>query len=625
MFWSQVRLFFKTHAAEAAPIMPAISLASADDLGVPEELLPQRFSRARKFSRRALLPEAACVAIKWAFDSMAVWLRHSWLYRQSLYGVVPPSIVFYPDDPRLRLLEDAQALMHGRFRLAGQVMEIRQGSIFDQSLPCAEFAAALHGFEWLRHLEAAGSDISREFALKLTQHWLKRNLHYALPAWRPEITAERFLNLFAHGQFFLDGADPAWRGKFFGSLRDQIRMLARSARESPDGLPRLKCAAGLALAGVCLNDPRSTAIGLKRLVSELARQILPDGGHVTRSPGHLLEAFRVLLMVQQALDDSGRETKPALEWSLEWSLERIAPMLRFFRLGDGALAVFNGGSEEDARVIAALLAREGNEERPVAHAPDSGFHRLAMGRTVVLFDAGAPPPSAYSADAHAGALAFEMSAGAHRLIVNCGSSISRDRRWAAALRSTPAHSTLTLDDTSQASVLGEGTLASLLGRRLVGGPARVQTRRLESAHGLSAEANHDAYAARFGLLHQRRMTLARGGHSLTGADRLIPIPSSAWTTTHSGKSDHRGRPFAIRFHVHPDVRLSLAKGGGSVIMKLPNGEGWRFRSGGGTLAIEESIYFGDGTARRAEQMVVSGSIRNEPVESAWVFEQVGSA
>jgi uncharacterized heparinase superfamily protein len=357
----------------------------------------------------------------------------------------------------------------------------------------------------------------------------------------------------------------------------------------------------------------------------LQRQILPDGGHVTRSPGHLLEAFRVLSMVQQALDDSGRETKPALEWSLEWSLERIAPMLRFFRLGDGALAVFNGGAEEDARVIAALLARDDNEERPVAHAADSGFHRLAMGRTVVLFDAGAPPPSAYSADAHAGALAFEMTAGAHRLIVNCGSSISRDRRWAAALRSTPAHSTLTLDDTSQAAVLGEGALASLLGSRLVGGPAQVETRRLESAHGLSVEANHDAYVARFGLLHQRRMTLARGGHSLTGADRLIPIQSKAWTTTHAGKGDYRGLPFAIRFHIHPDVRLSLAQGGGSVILKLPNGEGWRFRCGGGTLAVEESIYFGGDSARRAEQLVVSGSIKNEPVESAWVFEQVGSA
>jgi len=327
------------------------------------------------------------------------------------------------------------------------------------------------------------------------------------------------------------------------------------------------------------------------------------------------------VMVRQALELVGGQAPPALEWALE----STAAMLRFFRLGDGSLSVVNGGTEEDARVVAALLARDTNEQSPVDHAVHSRFHRLGMGRSVVVLDAGPPPPSVYSSGAHAAALAFEMSTGGHRLIVNCGSSISRDPRWEAALRSTPAHSTLTIDDVSQASILGDGTLSTLLGPRLVGGPTRVESRRLESAHGLSVEANHDAYVERYGLLHQRRMTLARGGHSLAGADKLVPVQAKAWTTTHNGKGEYRGLPFAIRFHIHPDVRLSLAQGGTSVLLKLPNGEGWRFRCGGGTLSVEESIYFGGGSARRAEQLVLSGNVKNESVEVAWVFEQVGTA
>jgi uncharacterized heparinase superfamily protein len=107
---------------------------------------------------------------------------------------------------------------------------------------------------------------------------------------------------------------------------------------------------------------------------------------------------------------------------------------------------------------------------------------------------------------------------------------------------------------------------------------------------------------------------------LTGIDRVIPLGTEA------GRQRGRVRPlpFAIRFHVHPDVRLSLAQGGISVILKLPNGEGWRFRCGA-VLAIEESIYLGSGSARRAEQLVVSGELRDEAVECAWLFEQVGSA
>ncbi len=601
--------------------MPAISLASADDLALADESPRRGAARARKTSPKGLLPEAARVAVERSFDAVAVWFRHSWLYRQSLYGPIADKILIHPHDPRLPSLEDAEALMHGRFRLGGQVVEIRQGSIFDHALPSAEFAAALHGFDWLRHLEAAGSDVARDFAARLTQHWLKRYQHYAVPAWRPDVTADRFINLFAHGAFFLGAVDHAWHPKLFQSLRDQARMLARALPESSDGLPRLKCVSALALAGLCLSDSKVASFGLRRLTMEIERQLLPDGGHVSRSPAHLLEAYRVLSMVQQALGEEAKDNHPALAWALG----RIPQMLRFFRLGDGALAVFNGGHQEDARVVAELLARDEIEERPPSHAPDSGFVRLCMGRAVVLFDAGAPPSNEFSNEAHAGALAFEMSSGPHRLIVNCGSAIMRDAQWDAALRSTPAHSTLTLDDTSQGTVLGEGALSSLLGRRLLGGATLVQTRRLESAHGLSVEANHDAYVGHFGLLHQRRMTLARGGQSLTGADRLIPVQSRAWTTTHNGRGEYGGLPYAVRFHVHPDVRLSLAQGGGSVILKLANGEGWRFRCGGGKLSIEAGIYFGSGVARRAEQLVIAGSIKNEPVESTWVFEQLGSA
>jgi uncharacterized heparinase superfamily protein len=168
-------------------------------------------------------------------------------------------------------------------------------------------------------------------------------------------------------------------------------------------------------------------------------------------------------------------------------------------------------------------------------------------------------------------------------------------------------------------VLGAGILAQLLGPRLVDGPVAVETRRSESPQGLTVEAQHDAYAIPFGAVHQRRMTLSPRGATLNGVDRLIP----------AGPQQAIGKPvkrrFTIRFHVHPDVRLSLAQGGDSVVLKLPNGEGWRFRCGGGTLGVEESVYFGSGAPRRAEQLVVSGEWLGEAVECAWLFEQLGSA
>ena len=83
------------------------------------------------------------------------------------------------------------------------------------------------------------------------------------------------------------------------------------------------------------------------------------------------------------------------------------------------------------------------------------------------------------------------------------------------------------------------------------------------------EASHDAYVAQFGVRHERQITLSPQGLVVTGADRLVPKPGKA----------ARPLSFAVRFHIHPDVRVSRSEGGG-ILLKLPNGEGWRFRAGG---------------------------------------------
>jgi uncharacterized heparinase superfamily protein len=209
-----------------------------------------------------------------------------------------------------------------------------------------------------------------------------------------------------------------------------------------------------------------------------------------------------------------------------------------------------------------------------------------------------------------------MSAGEHRIIVNCGAAIGDDENWSAALRATAAHSTAIVADTSSVRMLKPGRVRDLLGPRLIASYGGAESRRSENVQGLIVEAGHDLYMPRFGIVHERRLILAPRGTSLSGNDKLLP---------RRPKKGKRPRlSFALRFHIHPDIRLSLAQGGGSVILKLPNGEGWRFRCGGGSLTIEESLYLGGGVLRRAEQLVVAGHIKDEEVECVWLLEQLGA-
>ncbi len=559
----------------------------------------------------SLLPEMLRAALRRGLRGPRIWWRRSWFYRRLLKGPLSDRIVFHPYDALPRRLEDADALLHGRFRFCGESVEIREGSIFDKKPPSLSWAEALHGFAWLPPLSAASGDAARTLATNLISQWLKRNARYAEPASLAHVLARRLIHIFAHGRMVLSNSDMLWRSKVFVSLREQSRLMARLAGEAPDGLPRFEAATALALSGACLSDsPRRLEAGLARLEAEIARQILPDGGHVSRSPEDLLHAYRLTTMVIDALTAVGQP----VSHELRSAHDRMAPMVRFFRHGDGALALFNGGLECDPRMTAGLLARDEVRGQPFAYARHSGYQRIAAGRTLLILDCGAPPAGAFSVNAHAGCLAFEFSAGVHRMVVNCGSaSGGRQAKWDSALRATAAHSTLTLADTSTGAILNAGWARDLLGPRLLGGVAEVETRRLETPQGWMVEASHDGYVAPFGLRHERQVTLGPQGAMLAGADRLLP----------RGKPRGRDVAFVVRFLIHPDVQMAPSQGG-DVLLKLSNGEGWRFRATV-PVAVEERVYLGGDTLRRTEQLVLAGTVKDAAVEIGWTFEQIGKA
>jgi uncharacterized heparinase superfamily protein len=549
------------------------------------------------------------VALWLVFGAVRRWYRRTWLYRRLLVGPLADRFACQPHDTLPRRLDDADSLLRGRFKFQGEAVEANERSIFERPAPSVEWQEALHGFDWMPPLSAAGGEAARKLATNIFNQWLKRNSRYTEPGWLPHVMGRRLINIFAHGRFVLSNSDMLWRSKVFVSLREQSRMLARVAGEAPDGLPRLDAAAALALSGACLSDsPKRLQAGLARLDAELARQILPDGGHLSRSPEKLVLAFRLVNMVMEALS----ATSNVIPQGLRGAHDRMAPMIRFFRHGDGALALFNGGAEGDARMIAALLQRDDVKGQPFSYARHSGYHRMTANRTLVIFDCGPPPAGVYSVDAHAGCLAFELSAGPQRIVVNCGAaSLAGHRRWQAALRATAAHSTVTVSDTSSAVVLREGWVRNRVGAQLIHGPHTIETRRLDTEKGTTAIASHDGYLHPFGIRHERELTLSPQGLALSGNDRIVPV-----------RERRQSLGYSLRFHIHPDVRVSTAQSG-DVILKLPNGDGWRFHCNQ-PVTIEESVYLGNDAVRRTEQIVFAGQVKNEIVEIGWMFEQIGN-
>jgi uncharacterized heparinase superfamily protein len=382
-------------------------------------------------------------------------------------------------------------------------------------------------------------------------------------------------------------------------LTDELRYLTVSCSEASHTAPRLQALTALVLSGLCIKEHQSVVGSyLGMFLSELDRQILPDGGHVSRNPNAPVELLLELLPLKQCFLARKMETPEALDKAIS----RMMGMIRFLRLGDGSLARFNGMGATRSDLVAAVLAYADDDSMPSGHTKQSGYCRLVRGNTTIIADVGAPPPMPASANAHAGYLAFEMTAGIEPLIVNCGAPRDELSDWMVASRSTAAHSTLTINDQSS-SLLIKRKLSSPAGdAHLLSGPKSVSAEVGRDQNELLVRASHDGFLDRFGLIHQRRLRLSADGLAFEGVDQLFPPQQQGRASFKSGDN------FAIRFHLHPRVSPRLDSDENSVSLTTPDAQLWKLRAAGAKVDIEESIFLADPIIqKRSLQIVLRGA------------------
>jgi len=537
----------------------------------------------------------------------------------SLTGPMPDRILHYPHDLIPGDKTEAQRILEGSFTLPGGTARAIGGAApWDVKAPNNVWAEDLNGFAWLRHLREAApeqEEVSPHVRWLITT-WMASLGRWDELAWRPHVIARRLMSWFANGRLIIDGSDLIWRSRLLVSISRQAKHLGRTANWLPEGPDRLTAALGLSFSALCLPHPgRRLSRGLAMLDSEVRKQILADGGHITRSPEAVLQSLADLVALKEAL--IARE-KPVPDM-VQNAIDRMMPTLRFFRHDDGKLALFNGGTECQKGAVEAVLKEDDTDGKPLRQLRHAGYQRLAAGRTLILMDTGKPPDGPYSEGAHAGCLSMEMSVGRCRLITNCGATELRGPEWQEAFRSTAAHSTLTLADSSSCSFLHGRAATRILGQRIVAGPTAVEIERSDEDHGAFVEATHDGYVSRFGLRHLRKVYLSAEGDDVRGEDALTPSRAGWFPPSR----DKPPLTFAVRFHLHPDVRASLARDGGRVILLLPNGDGWQFKATGGAITLEPSAYLGSGDAfRRTEQIVIASLVRSERPTVKWAIKRL---
>ncbi len=499
-------------------------------------------------------------------------------------------------------------LLSGQFVYGGQSVDIgAHGDPWTIAVPSPRYAAWLHGFSWMNDLLAVGPKAKGKVEEKaaavrartLVDNWITHYGQWNSFNWDTAILTPRLWYWLVNWSPVLsaDSAGPNAGARRAAVMR-QAKYLRTQYKKMPSSLTRLQAAATLALFGARLTEKADgyLARGLDWLDDEIEGQILPDGGHISRSPEATFKALDILLTLDTLLADRGVEGSR----TISRAIDRMVPMVAFFQHRDGELASFNGGGPGEAHHIQTVLEAAPGDAKAFSYGPHTQYQRLYAGESVLIMDTGTTPPLGFDSEAHLAPLAFELSTELGRLVVNCGWNEEQAPGWRRPMRSSAAHSVLTLESQSPGQLLPKGWKSSHAGEVVLYESGPVKAARKEQDVGIWVEASHQGYRPRTGLAHRRRFFMSSDGVDIRGEDSLyVPLGHQPLS--------REERAFDIRFHFHPDVRVSLSQDQSSALLVQKGQAGWRFRTDCGPLILEDSVYLADGAKPvRCQQLIISG-------------------
>ncbi len=527
-------------------------------------------------------------------------------------GFVPERLLIAPQDLRTADPTMAQEFYRGCYSFAGTTVHTGGKNPFLTENPDPVWESRLHDFRWIRHLTASSDELSSNQARAIVKDWM--GVHgkgRGDTAWEIEIAARRLIAWLSHSILIVSGADHEFYRQFLRCVGVHVRFLKKRAATAPDGMPRLTALTALAYASVCLAGQKTALRGARaRLDRALANQVYADGGHVSRNPEAVVEILALLLPLRQCCVSVG--VAPSQE--MISTIERLLPALRFFRHGDGNLARFNGAGVTENDLIATLLHYDESHGKPLNDASQSGYQRIAQGHATLLMDVGDPPSGELSVDTHAGCLSFEFSNGRECLVVNCGAPPVQNRDTSPVWRSTAAHSTAVLNDTSSCKFNNSGAMGRYLRGQIFSGHLNASSNREDTKSDTTVSASHHGYVRDFGICHHRSLSLSDGGARLAGKDSFSDSNNNP--LKHIAKNS-----CAVRFHFHPDVKLAPVKSANAIAIVTREGDRWLFESDDIKPVLEESIFFASSSGSRKTFQIVINANLAKTSELNWVLHK----
>ena len=209
-------------------------------------------------------------------------------------------------------------------------------------------------------------------------------------------------------------------------------------------------------------------------------------------------------------------------------------------------------------------------------------------------------------------MSFEIISNKKKIICNSGYGKYLSSGFSSLSRSTAAHSTLYINNTSSCRFEKNKTINKMYGNSLIEKLKITKKNYTEDKDYYLVSASHNGYEKKFGYIHTRSIKILKKEDKIFGEDQLE-------------KTRNNSNPllYFIRFHIYPDTKIVKTKAGNSILISLSNREGWLLRSDTNNFEIDKNIFLGNKSKIiNNESIYIAGKINQGKNLIKWSIEKV---
>ena len=463
----------------------------------------------------------------------------------------------------------------------------------------------LHSFLWLTKLDRKNSKIITKNIIK---SWIENFFNYDPNTWEMQITAKRIIAWLSNTDITLEGADKIYKENFFLSIIKQSNFLLKNLHDLLYPPSKIICCSAIILSGMIFKENNiSHKLGIKELEKIIKSFFDENGFPKSRNPEEVFICIKYLILVRECL----KEAQQPIPDFLNEIINKCGNCYAMLSCSNKQFPLFNGATEINHKdydiFLKTLKYKFTNKNSQIAD-----ILKIKKKKFEFFMDCGNPPSSNFVKYYQAGCLSFELIANKTKVICNSGYGKYLSPKLTSLSRSTAAHSTLYINDTSSCVFQKNKTINKVYGSSLLEKLKVINKNYTENKDFYSVSASHNGFEKRFGYIHTREIQISKKEDKIIGVDKLKKT-----------KNYSNSLNYFIRFHIYPDTKITKTKAGNSVLISLSNGEGWFLKSKTNNFEIEKSIFLGNrNKIINNESIFISGILNNEFIPIEWEIERV---